>query len=305
MDIQIFFDEVKHKYTDNRGNVFTSVTTAIGKYVEKFDAEGMAAVCAKIGKNPNHPKYLKYKGKTKQQLLAEWKATTQVALDRGNEKHNYLEAAVKHSNGYKLVEGKFIRDRIFTIPDIVKNPKVGQVSLSRLRELKLNVNYPSIYKVIENFVDNGWKLYAEIGTFNIDLLISGLVDLLLVRDNKFIILDWKTNKAPIQFISGYYEKDVNGNLTNNYIRDNKFLQYPLNYIPASSGHKYTLQLSGYAYLIEYFGLELETIILCHIRQEEGKEETVEFLPIKYLKEDIHKLFTHHSVNSKRVNELVF
>ena len=298
---KIYFNEALHKYTDEYGNVFTSVTTVIGKYVEEFDTDAIVKACVRIGKNPRHPKYLKYKGKTEKQILREWKQITDKALDKGNRKHNYLEDAIKASNNYKRVKGNFINDRIFTIPDIISNPSVGIVTLDRLIELGVNSKYPIIFDMIKHFVDDGWKLYAEIGVYNLEYLISGLIDLLLVKGDNFFIIDWKTNKAPIKFESGYFEKDINGNLTDNYILDGKTLKHPLNHLSASTGNKYSLQLSGYSYLTELFGLNFTGIILCHIRDIDN-EEVVEPIVIKYLKDDIKSMFEHHSSNQVLHNQ---
>lgn len=298
MSRKIFFNEGLHKYTDEYNNVFTSVTTVIGKYKEKFDTEKMARICAQIGRNPRHPKYLKYRGKTEKRLKAEWKRTTEIALDRGNDRHNYLEGIIKSCNNYNKVRDKFTKDRIFTIPDIVSNPVVGRVSLEKLKSLSLDKRYPLIYNTIKALVKEGWKIYAEIGTYSADLLISGLVDLLLVKDDKFIIIDWKTNKAPISFKSGYYEKDAQNNITNNFILDHKTFEYPLQHIPASSGHTYTLQLSSYAYLIELFGLKLNHILLFHIRpsdiNNQDSDEIIDVVGIKYLKTDVGNMLNHHA-----------
>lgn len=296
---KIYFNEALHKYTDEYGNTFTSVTTVIGKYVEKFESDKMARICERIGKDPSHPKHLKYRGKTAKQLLKEWDDITQTALDKGNRKHNYLEDVIKESNQYKRVEGKFIEDRIFTIPDIVDNPIVGQITIGKLRELGLDSKYPIIFGIIEGFVLDGWRLYSEIGVYSSEHLISGLIDLLLVKDDMFFIIDWKTNRAPISFKSGYFEKDHHGNLTETFIEDSKTLLFPLNYMPASVGHKYSLQLSGYTKLVEAFGLKSKGILLCHIQGDDDKE-VVNLLNVKYLSRDIDLLFNHHT-SKNRVN----
>lgn len=301
MNRKIYFDESLHKYTDEYSNTFTSVTTVIGKYTEKFDSENVARICERIGKNPNHPKYNKYKGKTAKQLLNEWNNITQEALDKGNKKHNYLEEVIKKSNNYKRVEGKFINDRIFTIPDIIDNPLVGQITTETLWELELDTKYPIIFELICGFVNDGWKLYSEIGVYNVNHLISGLIDLLLVKDNSFVIMDWKTNKSDITYKSGYFEKDDKGNITDKFIEDNKTLLFPLNYMPASVGHKYSLQLSSYASLVEKFGLKCKGIILCHI-QEKDDEEIVTPLSIKYYKSDVELMFNHHTSKNRVLHQ---
>jgi hypothetical protein len=298
---KIYFDEKLHKYTDEYGNVLTSVTTVIGKYVVPFDTDAVLRACVKIGKNPNHPKYLRYKGKTEKQILAEWNKITNDALDNGNAKHNYLEDVIKNSNNYKKVKGNFINDRIFTIPEIISNPEVGIVTLDKLIELGLYSRYPSIFEIVKQFVDMGWKLYSEIGVFNSDLLVSGLIDLLLVKGNRFFIIDWKTNKSPIMFESGYFEKDYKGNITDRFIKDDKKLLYPLNNLPASVGHKYSLQLSSYAYLTEQFGMELSGIILTQIRNNNDKE-IIDYLTIDYYKNEVDTMFKHHASNQTLLNQ---
>ena len=55
----LYFNEEEHKYTDDLGNGYISVTTLIGKYTQEFKKEEIAAACERIGKNPRHPKYQK------------------------------------------------------------------------------------------------------------------------------------------------------------------------------------------------------------------------------------------------------
>ena len=112
----IYFDEELHRYTDDLDNVYTSTTTLIGKYHEDFNTDMMAEICEKIGKNPRHPKYLKYKGKTKKQLLYEWKAETERACNQGTVKHNFLETAVKEyfSNTETDITNKIVYSKILS-----------------------------------------------------------------------------------------------------------------------------------------------------------------------------------------------
>lgn len=288
----IYFNEKLHRYTDEYNNTLTSVTTVIGKYVKPFDVEAVIKACVRIGRNPRHPKYEKYRGKTAKQIKAEWKKLTDDALENGTAKHNYLEIAIKSSNNYSRIEGNYINDRIYTVPNVIDDHTVGLITLNTLRDLELDVRYPTIYEVIRQFTEAGWRIHSEVGVFNIDLLVSGLIDLLLIKGNRFFILDWKTNKSPIMFESGYFEKDIYGNITDSYITDDKKLLYPLDHIPASVGHKYSLQLSTYAYLTEQFGLKLEGIILCHMRNV-GAKEVVKLMQINYMKDEVKAMLNHH------------
>lgn len=298
----IYFNEEAHKYTDDLGNNYISVTTLIGKYTVDFKKEKIAEACERIGRNPKHPKYLKYRNKTKKQILWEWEQETIKACDKGTKKHDYLEWAIKNSNGYKLNAGGFINDRIYTIDDIVENCKYGKVSINEFIKSGIDKKYPKIYALIAGMVNAGYKVYAEIGVYDSDNLISGLIDILMIKNREFVILDWKTNKAPIRFESGYYEKNLDGTLNlNNFVYKQEYLQEPLAHLEDSIGNHYALQTSMYARLVEKWGLTCKGIILCHIRtlekeyDDEGNEiDVVEPYDMPYLKNDVEALINDYS-----------
>ena len=145
---KIYFNESIHKYTDDMGNPYISTTTLISNYYEKFKAEEIATACERIGKNPNHPKYLKYKGKSKKQLLYEWEQTKNIACEKGTNKHNYLETAIRSSTGYKLIDGQFINDRIYTLDDVIGDRKIGLLNIEYFESIGLKEKYPIIFNVI-------------------------------------------------------------------------------------------------------------------------------------------------------------
>lgn len=310
----LYFNEELHKYTDDVETNYTSTTTVIGNYYEKFDkkAADIAAACERIGKNPSHPKYLKYRGKTAKQLLYEWAQETDRACKKGSKKHAYLENTVKSSNGYNLNAQGFINGRIYTIDDIIRGHNYGRLSLGYFTKTGINKVYPTIFNIIKDFVDKGFKIYAEIGVYDTRFGVSGLIDILLVRGLEFVILDWKTNKAPLRFDSGYFEKNLDGTLNlGAWTPQNKFFYYPISHLEDSTGNHYTMQLSIYDYLVESFGLKCVGNILCHIRtvertdniSNEDEEEEVVFHSIKYLKKEAEALLTHHA--SKSVKTTLF
>lgn len=296
MDYKIFFNEKDHVYTNEVGNKFISATTLIGKYEYKFEdkANQIARACSKIGRNPNHPKYLRYKGKSPSQILAEWKKAGDDGCAIGNEKHNYLEDSVKTATGFEETFGsKYISVdpnipvRLYTIQNIIDNPDSGYLDLQYFKDKGVEDRYPKIYSTISAFVNDGWRVYSEVAVYHAGYLISGLIDILLVKGNKFVILDWKTNKADFKFEAGYWEKDNNGEITNYKLTDDTF-RYPLDDLPMSVGNKYGLQLSLYAYLVEQFGLEHMGNILCHIKHDiddEGRN-IVNLIPMTYMKDNI-------------------
>lgn len=288
----IYFDEEQHKYTNELGFVYTSTTTVISKYTEDFKTEDIAKACERIGKNPNHPKYLHYKGKSWQQLVKEWKDTTKASCEFGTAKHNFLEQAVKNSTGYNLNAKGYINGRIYTIDDIITNHSYGRLKLSTFQKHGVHIKYPTIYELLKKLSEAGYSIYAEIGVYDDVYGVSGLVDILCVNHKTldFIIVDWKTNKAPIKFEAGYFEKQPNGLLDlTKWKSKEAYFAPPLNNVVDSVGNHYSMQLSVYSYLTSTFGYTFKGIILCHIRpieevirpREEWDEE-VNILPMPYL-----------------------
>ena len=297
---KIFFDEASHKYTDEYSNTYTSMTTVIGDYYEKFGEkqEEIARACERIGKKPSHPKYEKYKDKSAKQLLYEWSESARIACDKGNNRHNYLEDIINVANSFVLSTKKYSGKRIYTIQDVVEDHDFGRIDFDYFEKSGLKDRYPAIYNLIAQLHNAGFYFYAEIGVFDPDRLISGLIDLLCIHHDKklFIILDWKTNKSKIVFESGYYDKDRNGNETGNFIHTNSVFKAPLDHLPDSTGHKYSMQVSGYAVLVSLYGYTNLTNMICHIREDEDGNEIVEVVKTLDLSNDANLMFNDHFYN---------
>lgn len=317
----IFFNEAEHKYTDQLGNNYTSTTTVIGKYYDKFDMRGRAEMCSASGLRGN-PKYRTKDGKralTADEIIFQWTKLKDIGCERGNERHNFLEDTIKTANNYKRTGlEQFINDKIYTVPDILDDHNYGRIDLSFFVKTGIAERYPVIYKILEHYTIKGYRIYAEIGVYWYDFLISGLIDVLLVKDDHFIVLDWKTNKDEIRYEAGYFEKDFEGNRTGKFIpTPGDYFHPPLQHLPASVGYKYTLQCSMYGYLTELFGLYLKNIILCQINHDLYTDETlaiddvadkfmgnskndligkerVSFYPIKYMKNEIALMCADHT-----------
>jgi len=99
LDNNIILNKDMHEYKliGESEFAFTSVTTYIGKFFEKFDSIKIATNLTK-----NHPKYSNY---TIESLLAEWKE----AADYGTKVHNEIENWVK--NGIEPKELKSINGK--------------------------------------------------------------------------------------------------------------------------------------------------------------------------------------------------
>lgn len=318
-NLDLYFDAKKHKYTDTWGSPFISQTQIIGVYCEKKDWEAIADACAAIGANdlyadpshPKHTKYLKYKGKSAYDILVQWKIIKDVACAKGNEKHDYLETTIKDATNFDKSSVGNGKDKVklFTVEDMIADRKNGfHTDVSKLAFLK--ARFPLIYQTVINLTKDGWRPYSEVGVFNTQYRVSGQIDLLVYKHPYFIIIDWKTNRAPMRFEAGYFEKDRDGNLIlDKFIETGEVFLPPIDYLPASTGNKYALQLSGYTYMTEMFGLKpVKDNYLFHIREIEQRdddgnivkvdnkqlyEEVVDTHKIPYMKEEILAIFSHY------------
>lgn len=271
---QILFDAPTHTYRDNLGNKYTSCTTVIGQYHEKFDTKAMARACYRSGLKGNP----KYAGKSEAQLIKEWETTTKEACDWGNEKHDFNDTSVKEANGYfSLLKRK--TGETYTIFDVRVNPVFGKLDIARFIETGFPDKYPIIFAVFKGLVDDGWNIYSELTVYNPDYLISGMIDIIAIKDDYCFIVDWKTNAADIRFESGYFIKDVFGNRTSEFKYTDKVMTIPGFKIPDSVGHKYSLQVSTYGHLASFFGLTYVGSIIFHIRRE---HYTLETIPAEFL-----------------------
>ena len=295
----IFFNEALHRYTDERNNVYTSVTTLIGQFEKQFDKEAEAEKCAEKGKLGQG----RYVGMTKEQILAFWAKGLKESQTRGTKQHDELEKAIKICNNYNRIEEGLINSQLYTIPIIINNSSVGELSVDKFLQTKISSKFPSFRDVVLKFVDSGYRLYPEICTYNTEYLVSGLIDLLLlnINTNSFVILDYKTNKKPLEFRSGYYKKNFDGSYTHDFIEKEEYFKAPLNTLPYHKGNIYNLQLSTYAYLTELLGFKNTDLLLFHMRPEINKYGDVikdsmitsEWHTMSYLKPYVGKMINTH------------
>lgn len=305
----MFFDEANHKYTDNYGNAYTSVTTAIHKTVEPFDKEYWAKYKARELNTSTHS------------IKHQWDTVNKHSVGIGNTKHNYLETSIKSTSKFsKAVNIVTINNvvRCFSVYDLQFNSDIGELSIDSFYE-KIGKRYPIIFDTIKYYVERGFRIFSEINVYDPNNLVCGTIDVLLVRDSEFVIIDWKTNRNEIKFEAGYYKKDKTTNeLTNIWVPSTKYLRYPLDNLQDCVGNHYSLQLSTYARLVELFGYSNIALILFHIRDsfvtnkygmpaknekgiyiiDESKPENVNYHIIKYLKSEATKLIEYVGSNAK-------
>ena len=297
----LYFEESAHKYTDTLGNEYRSVTTLIGDYYPHFDADYWA-----------HKK-AREQGKSEKQIKAEWDRIRNEACERGTITHNGLEDAIKDVSQFKkaiqyLTEvqtGRCIT--VADIPNLLPKP----LDVEQFKEAT-DGKYPEIYRVFDFYTQRGYTIYSEIGCYLIDYLVSGTIDILCIREDDFVILDWKTNRDGLKFEAGYYKKDksiIPNQLTNEWVQKDEFMLPPLGHLPNCNGYHYTMQLSLYAYAVEcILKIPCVGLGLCHIgspwvlnaygqplRDVDGYhvdpngKETVKWFRINYLKQEAHNL----------------
>ena len=315
----LYFDEPTHKYTDSLGNSYISVTTIIhDNYTPKFDKKYWLR------------KKSRELGISSKELERQWQAITDEACSRGTATHNGIEDAIKENSMFKnaiqyrnqVESGRCIT--VADIPNLIPRP----LDLDKFKEATHN-KYGKIYDVFEFYINKGYTIYSEIGAFLIDYLISGTIDILCIKEDRFVILDWKTNRNGLQFEAGYFKKDKSttpAQLTNQYIvKDEKMLP-PLSHLDNCNGMHYTMQLSTYARMVELIlDIPCVGLGLCHIGSpfvknqygmpyrdknnqypiDENGEETINWYHINYLRNEVDAILrdrkTFLDSNSNKVN----
>ena len=339
--IRLVFDEPSHTYTNgDTGALFTSVTTVIGQYKDAFNKRywSMYTGLKDKGFSVRQHKCEQYitVNKIKQHLntlyanrlysvLATrtqemWQNKTDKANARGNKIHNYLEdsineSVVKELKGMLSSLGVKLNNELIT-PLPVEGGKSSEAVIIRtqhdLDKTTLEKTYPIIYKKLLTYIKNGWHIIAEKKLYTSHYMIAGMIDVLIVKGKKFRILDWKSNKDEMKFVSGYYKKvkDANGDWVRgiDWVDRDDRMKVPLNNLQVCKGIIYSLQLSLYAYIMEMWGYTLdntnnEGLEICHIRPNRKPY----MIKVKYYKQDIFNMLEYHlgkgfkNVNDKKVN----
>lgn len=259
-EIRLIFHEEEHKYNDTFGNNYTSMTTLLHEYTPQFQKEYWLR---KVSKEMHIDK---------EKLRKQWDDIKDEACARGSNTHNNLENGIKGVSKFKeavqYLNLPNLNNTMITVADIPNiNINIKPLDIKEFKEATNN-KYEKIYKLLEFYVENGFTIYSEIGVFDIDSLVSGTIDVLCLREDMFVIGDWKTNRGGLQFKSGYYKKDKTSKpyqLTNKFVETKEYLLPPLTHLPKCNGSIYNLQISGYGRLTEkILGIPCAGCWLCHI-----------------------------------------
>lgn len=261
---------------------------------------------------------------TAEDLAKQWQDITDEACSRGTKTHNGLEDGIKGSSKFidavrhmKKGDGDMIT--VADLPDI--NCNIKPLDLDEFRFLT-DYKYTQVYDVFDWYIKRGYKIYSEIGAFLIDYLVSGCIDVLLLKDDHFVIGDWKTNRGGLKFEAGYYRKDKSQKptqLTNDWITKKEYLLPPVAHMPNCNGSIYNLQLSLYAWMVEYIlGIPCKGLWLCHIDSDfvlneygmpkrfpdglyhikDNPQETTTFYKLNYKKQEISNILNDRRLTVK-------
>ena len=167
----IQFDEKFHTYTNTlTKEVYTSVTTFLKQFHERFDADAIASNLI-----TNHPKYQeKYYGVDFEEAVAMLKTEWKISADVGNRVHSCLENYLLGNSVFDKTKSTDYNNRI-----------------RQLTQAWDKLNLKEIY--------HDYEFHPELLLFNDELKLAGQADLILVNAQKetFIVLDYKTNKKGI------------------------------------------------------------------------------------------------------------
>lgn len=256
-ELRLFFDEPEHKYTDSFGNSYKSTTTLLHEYQPKFDKKYWLK------------KKAKELGISTARLEKQWQDITNEACERGTKVHNGIEDGIRNISMFYDAVRRIRNDKsMTTVADINDiNDYVKPLDLNAFIEATNN-KYPDVYAVFDYYIKNGYKIYSEIGIFLPSVLVSGTIDILILREDQFVIGDWKTNRGGLLFESGYYKKDKSespAQTTDIWVPNKEFLLPPLSHLPKCNGSIYNMQLSIYAFAVEaILGIPNAGLWLCHI-----------------------------------------
>lgn len=269
---EILFDEASHRYYDENGNNYISVTTIIGKYCPDFDTELWAMFTAlkdhnykvrvdltcrsisvsnrtyKLSELMKDNLFLAWYKETK----AMWNTKTAEACHRGNVLHNHMEDSINLSKGdLKGVTNNMIINKAVSTIQLPKIKTLHDLSQTKLRE-----THPTVYERLAGYIGLGFSIFAEKRVFLREFFIAGMIDVPLIIGKHFAILDWKTNKDELHKTAGYYKKIKVGNTwikSDIWVETGEKFLYPLDTLEASKFNKYAMQLSLYAYILETWG----------------------------------------------------
>jgi len=151
----ITFTEADHRYTDDRGELYKSVSTLVHEYAQPFDAKSTAARMESQGRGDATA------------LIESWDATRDEACEYGTRVHETAEAALRNDPPPRKPRDEKERRAFQAVWKFCKEQILTRLQVLSIEQILFNPRY----------------------------YICGTADLLCRRpDGSLLILDWKTNR---------------------------------------------------------------------------------------------------------------
>ncbi len=298
----VAFKEDTHKYFNVKdpNKVYTSVTTLIGKYHEKFDAEFWSrykALEKLVGKDEfngikgDNGRYIQRPSDCKLRLL-----------DKKIFDYNWLD--------YYKIDLEKLENEAFKIRASYKTAnEVACARGSEYHNIKENKYYMQEIHKVDNLLNLDYEFLCQKNNFDLSrerailpeyllyysssdglLNIAGQADLIIKDGNDIYILDYKTNAKGIETKPHFDVKT----------KKNKSMYFPINNIHDTTLMHYTLQLSIYAWMMQKLNPEfnIKLLKLLHI-DGDNKETDYE---LEYVKSDVTRLLKHYKAAAKIASE---
>lgn len=232
--LTINFDEDLHRYIDDTGKIYYSVTKVIHSLFQKFDAEKIAGFVARKRKC------------SRQEVLDEWELKRNTSATFGTRIHEYADSVLLYKT-----------QRL----DVIEPPLlISGLSHDKTNELykKESLYRDQLNKLIPKLLNCYDLVGSEMILFSPEYSLSGTLDLLMrnKRTGVLAIFDWKTNEEI---------RNVNKH------KPSQTGLYSLSHIPDCNFYYYALQLSTYKQMLINDGYYKDTdyeLAIFHIRDSE-------------------------------------
>lgn len=261
---EMAFNEEQHLYFNTKypQRQYTSVTTLIGKYHEKFDSEFWSSYKAMealmgvdefvqsglkkelLNKKVWKEEYINVFGEEhnvtidsfldkKQEILAGYDKVRDDACERGTNYHNKQENKFYEKKEHSLLEYNF------NLQHLTQQFECERNNFDLNRENAVLPEYLVYYSSTDGILN-----------------IAGQIDVLVKQGNDIYILDYKTNAKGIEMNSYFNPKT----------RKRQMMFFPINDIEDCAFQHYTLQLSLYAWMLQKINpnFNIKLLRICHV-----------------------------------------
>lgn len=196
--MRIKFEEKRHKYFTEDDKELISVSAFVDQFKHKPDWDKIAAKVAKS------------QGKTKKEILDLWEMKRVKGTEAGTIIHADKE--------YKLTNDEFIYEQ--------------RLLNKRICEIQDGFKWSFSLKEIENN-----NVYPELIVYDLENMVCGQSDKVVIKDNTINIFDYKTDKS-IEWKS----------YSSEWQKPTKF-KTPISHLDQCNGNEYSLKMSMYMYML--------------------------------------------------------